>query len=115
MMVIAVLIAMGAGAAAFDATDQLERTYDFYGAAIALAVFAIAAIIDRARKGSSNVVRFLKGPGKVILIYAVAIPAATYWLIGNVFSLSADGNVILAGIVGMGGFGLAVWRWNKGS
>jgi hypothetical protein len=55
----------------------------------------------------------MNGPWKVILIYAIAIPAAVYLVVANTLNLGADGKEMLATVVGLGGVGLAVWRyWN---
>jgi hypothetical protein len=51
----------------------------------------------------------------VILLSVIGSPALLYWLISRAVDLSPDGRDILAIIVGLGGMGFALWRWNRGN
>lgn len=113
-MFIAGLVALGAFTAAFDAGSASERMFDLVSATIAVGVLCVAALIHRAKTGTDELASFLRGPGKVIVIYAIVIPAVAYWLLARALHLGEAGKEMLAPLVGLGGLGLAMWRWEQG-
>lgn len=113
VMFISGLVALGAFTGAFDTGDASERRFDLVVALIAAAVLGGAALIDRARS-RAPAAKVPIQQVETILLYAIAVPATVYWVIAAIFKLGPDGKGMLAAVVGLGGLGLAMWRWERG-
>lgn len=113
VMFIAGLVALGALAGAFDMGDVSERRFDLIAALIAAAVLGGAVLIDRTRS-RLPAAKVSNRQVETMLLYAIAIPAAVYWVFATTFELGPDGKGMLGTVVGLGGLGLAMWRWERG-